>query len=237
MDIINEQVSMFTRITNAFAYFEKEGDNMSTSSCKIRMKSLEKTWEKFENNHMQLINHEDYEAVKAQPYVKDNLFLVYEQSYIKNMSKLQAYLDSQVESHNDSTHPPIRQFVTLDGERLPPLSIPHFNGDFTCWESFRDMFTSSVINKPNYSDIAKLHQLISVVEGDAKKLVTSYQPTEANFKIIWEKLKEKYEIKKRLVQAHISSIYSLKPISKSSATELKKILTGIRCTNVHLCLL
>ena len=177
MDIINEQVSMFTRITNAFAYFEKKGTNMSTSSCKVRMKSLEKTWEKFKNNHMQLINHDAYESVKVQPYIKDNLFLVYEQTYIKNMSKLQTYLDSQVETHNGSTQPQL----ALDGESLPPLRIPHLNGDFTYWESFRDMFTSSVINKPNYSDIAKLHQLISVVEGDAKKLVTSYQPTEANF--------------------------------------------------------
>ena len=33
--------------------------------------------------------------------------------------------------------------------------------------------------------------------------------------------------KKRLVHTHISNLYSLKPITKSSASDLKKILSGI----------
>ena len=84
------------------------------------------------------------------------------------------------------------------------------------------MFMSSVINRKNYSNVAKLHQLISVLEGNAATVAASYQPTEANFKIIWNKLKWRYKLKKRLVHAHIASLYSLKPMTKSSALELKK---------------
>ena len=69
--------------------------------------------------------------------------------------------------------------------------------------------------------------LRSSLKGDAENLVKSYSITEENFVLVWEKLKEKYEVKKRLAHAHISAIFSLKLLYKPKATDLKKILDGI----------
>ena len=110
---------------------------------------------------------------------------------------------------------------------MPPLSIPDFDGDFKNWESFRDIFIASVINKPNTSDVAKLRHLKSHVKGDALNLIQPFDITEHNFTLAWNKLKEKYEVKRRLVNAHIASIYSLNPMVKYSASEVKRILSGI----------
>ena len=104
---------------------------MSSASCKVRIKCLEKTFEKFEANHRLLLDSPEYEGLKDQPYIKDNYFLIYEQHYMKNLANYQEYLDSQATAQSATNQPPVKQFVTLDGERLPPLSIPHFNGDFT----------------------------------------------------------------------------------------------------------
>ena len=42
-----------------------------------------------------------------------------------------------------------------------------------------------------------------------------------------EKLVDKYENKKRLVHSHMSSLFSIKPIAKSSSSELKRIWVGL----------
>ena len=117
--------------------------------------------------------------------------------------------------------------VTIDNDKLPPLNLPDFDGDFRKWESFRDFFTSSVINRPNTSDVVKLRYLKGHVKGDALDLIQPFDITEHNFILAWNRLKEKFEVKKRLVNAHISAIYSLKPMIKNSAIEIKRILSGI----------
>ena len=115
----------------------------------------------------------------------------------------------------------------MDNDRLPPLSIPDFDGDYKHWEGFRDIFTSSVINRPNTSNVVKLKHLKSHVKGDDLDLIQPFEITDANFEIAWNRLRDKYEIKKRLVNVHISAIYSMKSMSKNSSSEIKKILTGI----------
>ena len=224
---ILEQAKVFLRIKNSYAKFEEAG-LMTVSDCKARMKHLERVWSTYDQNNMMIIASKDYPALQDQPYIKDDHFTQVEEYYLQNMSKFQTFLDEYPTTTNPIDQPPTRpHIVTLENERLPPLNIPHFSGDYTAWESFRDMFVSSVIKRKNYSNVAKFHQLISVLEGDAAKIAASYQPTDANFQVVWDKLKERYEVKKRLVHAHIANLYSLKPVSKSSASELKKILSGV----------
>ena len=110
---------------------------------------------------------------------------------------------------------------------MPPLSIPDFVGDYKHWESFRDIFTSTVINRPNTSSVVKLRHLKSHVKGDALELIQSFDIAENNFELAWNRLKNKFEIKKRLVNAHISAIYSISKVQKNSASELKRILNSI----------
>lgn len=224
--LILEQAKMYPRLKNAYKSFEESG-LLTVSNCKTRMNHLEKLWSTYEQNNMSIIAHKDFNSLQEQPYIKDDHFSCVEEHYIQNMCKFQTFMDSNSSNGNSDQPLPRSQIVTLENERLPPLNIPHFSGDYTKWESFRDIFVSSVINRKNYSNVAKLHQLISVLEGDAATIAASYQPTDANFLIVWDKLKERYEIKKRLVHAHIANMYSLKPMTKSSASELKKILSGI----------
>ena len=73
--IILEQVSLLNRIQNSYKVFENEKGNLDVSSCKIRKKSLETIWVKFESNHYSLFNHAEYpNLIKTQPYFLDSLF-------------------------------------------------------------------------------------------------------------------------------------------------------------------
>ena len=228
--IILEQISLINRINNACNVFDKEKENMDVSSCKVRKTALESIWVKFESNHYSLFNHVDYpDLVKTQPYFKDNIFDSIEQTYLTLLGQVQSFIDSHPPppahvvldstiENSGSLH--LRQPFTEDTERLPRINLPEFNGDYKNWESFRDIFTTSVINRANIANVTKLRYLRSCLKGDAENLVKSYSLTDENFGVVWDRLKNRYENKKRLVNAHISAIYSLKPIHKANSFEL-----------------
>ena len=105
--------------------------------------------------------------------------------------------------------------------------MPDFSGNYKEWESFRDKFRSTVVDKPGVPDITKLRHLRTHVKVNAASLVQSYSFTDSNFKIVWEKLCDKYENKRRLINSHIAVIFSLEKMSKPSLADLKLILVGI----------
>ena len=240
-DIILKQLSLVPRIKNAYEHFLKEGDSMSTSSCKVRLSSLQNTFLKFETNHSLLLTSPDIETIRTQPYFKEELFEATEETYIQVSSLFQKYLDE---------HPPPPAHVLLDSthfnetlhnindnnnntgnsydcERLPRIALPEFDGEFKNWEAFRDVFVTAVVNREKLSDVYKLSYLRSHVKGDAWNLVNSFSLTEKNFNIVWKKLTDRYENKKRLINAHLSSIFSIKPMNDYTSKELKRILDSL----------
>ena len=192
--------------------------------------------EKFENNHTSLLNNKDYDSLKeSKPYFKDQIFENTYQIYLELLGNFQHYLDTNplpVEplkldasnlhiEHSDNAH------VLHDVERIPRINLPEFDGNCRNWESFRDIFTNPVVNKTNISNATKLRHLRSCLKGEAFELVHSYNITDDNFIVVWNRLKEKYENKKRLVHAHITAIYYLKTMVRAYSSDLKRILNAI----------
>ena len=61
----------------------------------------------------------------------------------------------------------------LESRSLPPVQLIIFNGDPTHWPEFIENFKSRVHLKPTFNDNIRMERLLSVLEGDAKKLVES----------------------------------------------------------------
>ena len=114
-----------------------------------------------------------------------------------------------------------------DLERLPRLDLPDFSGDFKEWESFRDVFYSTMISKPRIPNVTKLRHLRAHLKGDTSDLVSSYALTDENFQLVWDKLKNRYENKKRLINSHVAVNFAIPPMVKASAVDLKKILVSL----------
>ena len=110
-----------------------------------------------------------------------------------------------------------------DSQRLPRISVPKFNGDYTQWEHFSTL----VGDEFNLSKVSKLHYLITSLEGEPLQLVKSYPITGENFEIVWQKLVDKYDNQRRLVSSHLSKIFNLNSMKKKSSFEVKRILNGI----------
>ena len=237
--LILDQNDLMPRIEKAYINFEKEGDKMSYASCKVRMQGLKDNWQKFEQNYHELFKETNVtDLMKDQPYFTLKLFDTYYEKYLQDLSLFHDYLDAHTPAPNNqlnstfhdnsnNKNQTILKTVHDDFERIPRLELPDFGGNFKEWESFRDIFRSTVVDKPGVPDITKLRHLRTHVKGDAASLVQNYSLTDSSFKIVWDKLCDKYEIKRRLNNSHVASIFSLKKMSKPSSADLKLILVGV----------
>ena len=80
---------------------------------------------------MSIIAYKDYETLQNQPYFEEDHFSCVEEHHIQNMCRFQTFLDKNITNENNDRPLPRPQIVTLENERLPPLQIPHFSGEYT----------------------------------------------------------------------------------------------------------
>ena len=114
--------------------------------------------------------------------------------------------------------------------KLPKLTLPSFNGEYTQWVSFWDQFTTLVDSKRDMTNVEKLSYLKLSLKGDAAQIVSSLLVTDANYDISKRKMEERYNNKRSIVKAHLAAIHALPAVKKESSVELRKLLDS---TNEH----
>ena len=188
-ELVDAQFHLESRIEKTYSNFKKDGKpKMTFSNCKTRMQNLRELWVRFEANHDQLLK------LKGHNYFEKDFFDQVEQLYLEKLGEFQTFLDSiVVNPQTQST--PLHEIsnstavVREEPERLPKIAIPTFSGQYKDWKSFNDLFMFLVVNKPNVSNVTKMHYLKSSISGDAEQLLSSYSITDDNFNEAWEKLK------------------------------------------------
>lgn len=104
---------------------------------------------------------------------------------------------------------------------LPRLELPTFDGSFDRWETFRDRFTSMIVDDQSLSDVERMHYLCSILTGDASKAVSHLPVTGANYKIAWNIIKSRYENKRRLISTHLQNLFSIPHVACEASTSLQ----------------
>ncbi|XP_055543590.1 uncharacterized protein LOC129729131 [Wyeomyia smithii] len=118
---------------------------------------------------------------------------------------------------------PVEPQIPLD-IRLPTLSLPVFYGDRKQWNSFKDLYVSCIHEK-RLKESVKLQYLLSHLDGDAKKLVSAFAITDANYIHVWQKLNEFYDKKKYTVAAIVKEFIEQSPVTVPSLVALRKLVT------------
>ena len=93
---------------------------------------------------------------------------------------------------------------------LQSMKLVSFAGDVTLWRPFWDNFSAMVDSSSDYSDIEKLSYLRGQLEGRAATLVANYDTTSANYKIVVDLLKERFDHPEKNIQKIIQEWDSLK---------------------------
>ena len=118
---------------------------------------------------------------------------------------------NRASSERSISHPPTVTSFS-HAPRLPRIDLPKFDGTFSDWLSFRDMFTSLILSNENISAVEKLQYLRTSLVGSASQLLRNTAVTSDNFQRAWESITTFYENKRLLVDSTLQSLFSLKKL-------------------------
>ena len=110
-----------------------------------------------------------------------NLLISDEENLIEEITQAGEYsftVRSDIHRLNEAIAGALPQIPCLParsvGVKLPKLDIKRFNGDFTQWCSFWDIYEASVHRRTDLEGVEKFTYLKGLLEGDALKLVEGF---------------------------------------------------------------
>ncbi len=108
--------------------------------------------------------------------------------------------------------------------KLPTISLPTFDGKFSEWTSFKDLFEAAIANNNEISGAQKLQYLKTTLRGEPSNLVKYLTTTDTNYTEAWRILTERYDNKREIVQSLVSKMLDAKPARSECARELQLLL-------------
>lgn len=110
----------------------------------------------------------------------------------------------------------------VDNVKLPKISVPKFDGDYSKWKHFSELFQEMIGTKA-ISGTQKMIYLKQNMLGDAAKLVQHMQLTELNYEIAWRTLENRYNNPRLIVSSLIERILNIENQKVESAEVVKRM--------------
>ncbi|GFQ73800.1 uncharacterized protein TNCT_595711 [Trichonephila clavata] len=108
--------------------------------------------------------------------------------------------------------------------RLPKLSIPQFSGNFKNWINFKDLFVSTVHSQISLPNIEKFQYLKGLLTNEPASLIKHIPLSNDSYEEARQKLLDRYDNKKQIVQSLIKTFLDQKPIFEAKSLNLRKLL-------------
>ncbi|KAJ8947751.1 hypothetical protein NQ318_018013 [Aromia moschata] len=181
-----------------------------------RLEKIELVWDQFSNIQSDIEILDDSDAQR-----KEGEF--FEEQYFSVVSKAKELL---AEFQETKTNANTDQSVNYSRKNvhLPTLTLPKFHGQYEGWQSFHDAFEALVNRDKSLSNTQKFMYLNSCLEGEAASITESLIVTDDNYVIAWDLLKNRYENKRAILNAHINALLDLPVIVKESHLGLRKLI-------------
>jgi len=112
--------------------------------------------------------------------------------------------------------------------KLKALEPPEFSGKFEEWRAFHDLFQAMIHTRSNLSGSEKLVYLQAALKkGSASCIISSYEPTDANYAEAWAHLKLRYEVKREIVFSHLRVFEEHKPVPQDNDRGLRSLADSL----------
>ncbi|KAI5632049.1 hypothetical protein NE865_15232 [Phthorimaea operculella] len=112
--------------------------------------------------------------------------------------------------------------------KLPNIEIKAFDGKYTDYQSFIEMFNALIYNDSDIDDVQKLFYLKFYLKAEAYDLVKNLPVIGSSYKEALDILKERYDNKFKIVSEHINSLFELPGITKSSSSTLRSLISTVK---------
>lgn len=219
----------FIKSTVQYAHEVKVSTSRGGAALEARLQMLETYWAKFEATHEKIIaaggKHENLTALS---YFVDKRFDSTLDDFVDARDRLMRCIEETGgdASLSSTRHPSTGGGLTARSTRraLPEIALPSFDGSYGEWRSFRDMFSSMVLDNPDISYVERMHYLRSTLRGDALQLISNLKISEDSFTTAWEILITQYENTRLLATAHFDRLLSPVAMGSPTAREIQRFV-------------
>ncbi|KOB72096.1 Tel1 [Operophtera brumata] len=119
--------------------------------------------------------------------------------------------------------------------KLPTIHIQHFDGNYTEYTPFINLFSSIVNRDKTLDNVQKLYYLRSFLRGEPFDIIKNLPLTHTSYEEGLKLLDERYNNKYRITNEHINALLDLSSMVKSSpqnirefVSQAKQILAALR---------
>ncbi|XP_055614991.1 uncharacterized protein LOC129761299 [Toxorhynchites rutilus septentrionalis] len=202
-------------------HFLKTTQEFDEQAVKIRLEKLDQKYQEFEDLQSDIEGMEDNEEslVDYQQSRAD-----FEDKYFEVRAGLVRKLTTEHVTPNTATTHTNNVPHVHASVRLPQINLPEFDGNFQNWIPFHDTYVALIDSSVELTDIQKFHYLRASLKGDALKLIDSYAMSEANYRVAWDSLVDRFSNKHLLKKRHLNALFEYTRIKRESATGLHELI-------------
>ena len=206
-----------TRIEN---FINERSDDASEFELRVRLEKLPALFDRFTSTQDDIELKSNADNLPNEELERENFENRFYTLEAKYKSQIQAKLRAVESTASVNNNRP----VVENQNRLPPISLPKFDGQVGTWYSFHDTFLSLVHSDTVMDPIRKFHYLKSCLSGEAANVINSMTVNGDNYNNAWNVLIERYNNKKLLVNHHLKGLFSPSAIKQENHIELKSLL-------------
>lgn len=200
-----------------------ENSTRAITYASTTMPILEASYERYRENYVDMLANDEFEESDMAP--KDEVVVG---KHIEMATKLKEILGEgrQMMNLNSTIMGPYQsqnQSHTMHDLKLPPMTIPTLSGEFEDWVTFYDTFTTYIDNAP-IPDVSKMHFLKTNLSGSALKMIQNFPTTDANYKIAWKTLCDRFDNKRNIVNACLRSFVLQDVIKEANAQQIRDLI-------------
>ena len=194
--------------------------HLNAGYLRSRRELLERYWNEFEQTHRDMSGAD---TLAENAYITDDRYSSTEVNFSRALGMLYEEESRLCRPAGNQLAPTAPTGQPQRQAHLPKIALPTFSGGQEEWESFRDLFRSLVHIDPGLTGVQKLHYLISCVKGSAQTALHGLEITEANYTVVWDLLKSRYDNQQLLIQHHMNALASITQLKSVSSAGLQNL--------------
>lgn len=230
---VKNRLSLLKSFSDEIATFITPGEELSVEKLDVirsRLKNVEEI-----NNTFNTLQGQIEETCKEEnlneEYAERERF---ETKYHTVVSKLNRILLNATENKITKEENTLNSSISQNLEnhiKLPVINLPKFNGAYTDWLEFKEIFQSLIHANSGISQVQKFHYLRASLGGSAAKAIQKPNLSSDSYDIVWESLCARYDNNDILIHEHIKAIFDLQTTTSHDSKGFRNMIDEL---NKHL---
>lgn len=199
-DKFNEAAERISRLEARLK--EEDFSSYTLDALDFERDGLNKIWEKFESLYESCsIDPAEKKKETASIHTKFNQIQKISIRCVNLIARARRRINKEESSEPEPVGP-------KRGNSLPiqACEVEVFDGTYSAWPTFRDLFTAIYINNERLDPVAKLCCLFQKTTGDARAVNANISITAENFEVAWENLSKEYENRRVLFNEQMTAL-------------------------------